>query len=139
MDFVFRTVRLICLIALGLAASAGAFAHDCGMAEMNGMAAAAAPEAHAVHAAQAHEAVPADAAPVPAKDCCGAAGADDGAPASSPMPLGCLHYCCVVPPAMAFSAGIAELPPLGFFRADAPVPELAGIRLFSIFRPPEAA
>lgn len=136
MDFVFRTVRLMLLLALGLAASAGAFAHDCGMAEMNG---AAAPEALAVHAAQAHDAVPADAAPAPAKDCCGAAGADDGAPASSPMPLGCLHYCCVVPPAMAFSAGIAELPPLGFFRADAPVPELAGIRILSIFRPPEAA
>lgn len=134
MAFIQRLVRFLLLLALGIGASALVHAHDCGMMAHEG-----ARPASALHAVQpaAHHGRADSSAAAAGRHCCEEPSAAGARPADdSSMPLGCGRFCCFFPPAIAFEAGLGELPELESDRISLPAPASPGVRLVSIFRPP---
>lgn len=135
MSFILKLVRMLLLLALATGASAGAYAHDCGMMGHEAGAPA------AFHDAGSSPSVQRVLRPLSqAADCCGQTLPRDShevdASSAPAMPLGCVHYCCLMPPAIAMQAGLAELPPAAPLLAQSPVAAPPGVRLVAIFRPP---
>ena len=138
MSFVLKLVRMLLLLALAIGASAGAYAHDCGMAGHEAGAPA------AIHEAGPSLSMQRDLRPLSrAAECCDQTlshtSKNTDASSAPAMPLGCLHYCCIMPPAIATPAGLAELPPAAPLLAQSPIAAPPGVRLVAIFRPPCAA